>query len=292
MSFSQDVKEELSEHIGNARHCQLAELAALMHFCGQYGKYADGLYTVGFHTDNPLIVRKGFTLLKKTFNIDVDIRVNEEQMNEMQSVLGELSEPVRPTLIKSSCCQRAYLRGAFLAVGSISDPKKGYHMEFVCEREALAKQLIELMSGFGIEAKTVLRKKYNVVYLKEGESIVDVLNICEAHRSLMELENIRILKDVSNSVNRKVNCETANIKKTVNAAGRQIDDIRYIQENYGFERLPEHLREMAEIRLDNPDATLAELSGLLSGNVSKSGVNHRLRRLSEIADSQRLHSLN
>ena len=133
----------------------------------------------------------------------------------------------------------------------------------------------------------VQRKKYYVVYIKEGDGIVDVLNIMEAHQALMELENIRILKDMRNSLNRKVNCETANIYKTVNAAVKQIEDIRYIQDTIGFEELSEGLANMAEVRLANPDATLKELGMLLSPRVGKSGVNHRLKKLSEIADGLR-----
>ena len=133
----------------------------------------------------------------------------------------------------------------------------------------------------------VIRKKYYVVYLKEGEEIVDLLNIMEAHISLMELENLRIYKDMRNSVNRRVNCEAANITKTVNAASRQTKDIQYIQQHYGFNRLSEGMRQMAEVRLEHPDATLAELGAFLDPPVGKSGVNHRLRKLSELADRLR-----
>ena len=284
MSFSGEVKEELAKHISSARHCQIAELAALLGFCGQYGRDASGGYTIGFQTENEAVVRKSFTLLQKTFNIDNDATLSEEQMQDFYSKFGDLEAPVSQKLIKNSCCQRAFLRGAFLSIGSISDPQKGYHMEFVCTDEAKAEQLRKVMQGFEIDAKIVMRKKYYVVYLKEGAAIVDLLNIMEAHVALMNLENLRIVKEMRNSINRRVNCETANISKTVNAASRQIEDIEYLREHYGFKKLPENLRQMAEVRLEYPDAPLKELGGYLDPPVGKSGVNHRLRKLSEIAD--------
>ncbi len=284
MSFSKEVKEELAKHISPARHCQIAELAALMNFSGQYGCDSNGGYTIGFQIENVSIVRKCFTLLQKTFSIDNGVVVSREQMQDILSKLGDLEEPVSPLLIKNSCCQRAFLRGAFLSVGSISDPRKGYHLEFVCSTEAKAEQLRNVINAFDIDAKIVVRKRYYVVYLKEGSAIVDLLNVFEAPISLMNLENLRILKEMRNSVNRRVNCETANITKTVNAASRQIEDITYIKDHYGFENLPENLRQMAEVRLENPDAPLKELGEILNPPVGKSGVNHRLRKLSELAD--------
>ncbi|MDE6016099.1 MAG: DNA-binding protein WhiA [Acetatifactor sp.] len=287
MSFSQNVKEELAGHMSPARHCQLAELAAMMHFCGQYGRDKEGRYTIGFQTENEAVSRKGFTLLKKTYNIDTDVGIDEEQMQEFLSKIGDIEEPVDPLLIKNSCCQRAFLRGAFLCIGSISDPAKGYHLEFVCTDVGKARQLQKVLQAFSIEGKIVPRKKYYVVYLKEGESIVDLLNVCEAHVALMEFENLRILKDVRNSINRRVNCEAANITRTVNAATRQIEDIEYIRDYGGLRMLPDNLREMAEVRLEYPDASLKELGEYLDPPVGKSGVNHRLRKLSEFAEKLR-----
>lgn len=287
MSFSGEVKEELAKHISPARHCQIAELAAIMSFCGQYGRDAQGRYTIGFQTENEDVARKGFTLLKKTYNIDINVAMSEEQMREVFQKLGDLESPVSHLLIKNSCCQRAFLRGAFLSIGSMSDPHKSYHLEFVCTDEEKARQLQSVIQGFDIDAKIILRRKYYVVYLKEGESIVDLLNICEAHVSLMKLENLRIVKDMRNSINRRVNCETANITKTVNASARQIEDIEYIRDHYGLGRLSPNLRQMAEARLEYRDAPLKELGEYLDPPVGKSGVNHRLRKLSEFADRLR-----
>lgn len=284
MSFSSEVKKEMAMHISTARHCQIAELAAIMHFCGEYGRDREGNYTIGFQTENKSLVTKCFTLLEKTYNIDTDNPISEAQMTDILSKIGDLEEPVNGLLIQKTCCQRAFLRGAFLSVGSMSDPQKGYHLEFVCPNESKAQQLCSIMQDFDIDARIVLRKKYHVVYLKEGSSIVDLLNVCEAHVALMNFENLRILKEMRNSVNRRVNCETANITKTVNAATRQIEDIEYIRDHYGFQNLPDNLREMAEIRLEHPDAPLKELGSFLNPPVGKSGVNHRLRKISEVAD--------
>ncbi len=290
MSFSGEVKKELAKRINTARHCQIAELAALMNFCGGYGqREVDGeaRFTLGFQTENEAVVRKGFTLLKKTYNIDTDRALSEEELEELLAKLGNPAEPVNPLLLRNACCRRAFLRGAFLAVGSMSDPTKGYHLEFDCTDEAKARQLQETIRSFEIESKVIVRKKYHVVYLKEGSGIVDLLNVCEAPVSLMNLENMRILKEMRGAVNRRVNCEAANIAKTVNAAARQVEDIELLRTQYGFENLPGPLREMAEIRLEYPDAPLKELGEYFHPPLGKSGVNHRLRRLSELAEKVR-----
>lgn len=299
MSFSGTVKEELAAQISPARHCQLAELAALLLY---NGAVCDDSRHLVLDTENEAVAKKCFTLLKKTFNIEAVVQDRQrlipddtlehrviQALHFVDDSEGKimLTSPVNALLIKSSCCARAYLRGAFLSVGSMSDPRKSYHLEFVCGEKAKALQLQETLSEFQIEARIIKRKKYQVVYLKEGAGIVDLLNVMGAHVSLMELENMRILKEMRNSINRRVNCETANISKTVTAAGRQIEDILLIRDRYGFENLPENLRQMAEVRLEYPDAALKELGSYLEPNVGKSGVNHRLRRLSEIAEELR-----
>ena len=174
-----------------------------------------------------------------------------------------------------------------MVAGSITNPEKTYHMEIAVLSEKFAGQLKEILAFFDIDAKIVERKKYNVVYVKEGSQIVDFLNVIGAHIALMNFENIRILKEVRNSVNLQVNCETANISKTVNAAAKQIEDIKYIECNMGFSQLSDGLREVAELRLDYPESSLQELGKMLQKPISKSGVNHRLRKLSEIANDLR-----
>ena len=209
---------------------------------------------------------------------------------------GETLYTENALLTQQSCCKRAFIRGAFLASGSISDPEKGYHFEIVTQDERKAAHLQEIICSFQIDAKIVLRKKSYVVYVKEGGEFVGMLEfmvafvaLMEANVALMNLENIRILKEMRNSVNRKVNCETANINKTVNAAVKQIEDIRLIEQKKGFHNLNEGLAEIAELRLQYPEATLKELGMMLNPQVGKSGVNHRLRKLSEIADELRMN---
>ena len=315
MSFSARIKEELSRQMSPARHCQIAEIAAILSLCGGIQISGDDRYTIKIHTENVTVARKCFTLLKKTFNIEADISIRRNAhlgKNRVYSVcvkqhedalrvlkatkllsedgeIGENLSVVGNVVVQNPCCRRAFLRGAFLASGSISDPEKFYHFEIVCATEPKARQIQSIMATFDIEAKIVMRKRYYVAYIKEGSQIVDMLNVMEAHLSLMELENIRILKEMRNSVNRKVNCETANINKTVNAAVKQIEDIRLIEQKKGFHNLNEGLAEIAELRLQYPEATLKELGMMLNPQVGKSGVNHRLRKLSEIADELRMN---
>lgn len=285
MSFSSDVKEELARHLGKSRHCQIAELAALI--------AVEGKISVA-ESENHLLREKYQMLVDKLFDIE-KIESAEEQKRVFSAVKmwddtveePRLSEVVNGILIQQNCCRRAFVRGAFLAGGSISDPNKSYHFEIVCRTLEQARQLQEVINSFGMDAKIVARKKYQVVYLKEGAQIVDILNVMEAHVALMNLENVRILKEMRNSVNRKVNCETANISKTVNAAVQQLRDIEYIKETAGLSSLPDNLREMALLRLEYPDAPLKELGTYLNPPVGKSGVNHRLRKISEIAEGLR-----
>ena len=317
MSFSSNVKDELSRQVNPARHCQIAEIAAILSLCGKIKISDQDHFSIEIHTENVAVARKYFTLLKKTFNIGTDVsirrgaylkrnrtyivavREHEDAIRVLQAAkllneYGEVSENlsvVRNVVVQNTCCRRAFIRGAFLASGSISDPEKFYHFEIACVAEPKAEQLRELIATFDIEAKIVRRKKYYVVYIKEGSQIVDILNVMEAPVALMELENIRILKEMRNSVNRQVNCETANINKTVSAAVKQMDDIRYIQAVIGLDGLPDNLREMALVRLERPDATLKELGEALNPPVGKSGVNHRLRKLGILADDLRERSV-
>ncbi|MDR1765247.1 MAG: DNA-binding protein WhiA [Lachnospiraceae bacterium] len=197
---------------------------------------------------------------------------------------GTLKAPFIPASVTArACCKRAFLRGAFLAVGSMSDPEKFYHLEFACPTQESALQLQGIISGFGPDAKIVPRKKSFVVYLKEGNQIVELLNVMDAGLGLMAFENTRIMKDMRNTINRQVNCETANINKTVSTGLRQADEIRLIMNNIGLASLPPSLREIAQLRLQNPDMALKELGESLDPPVGKSGVNHRLRKLSQIA---------
>ena len=309
LSFSGRTKEELTKHWSSARHCQVAETAAIISMCGKVSINSREQYSVKVRTENISVARKYFTLLQKTFNIEAEtfvsnsrstgniwyttiIKKHEDAMKVLQASKlvdadGEIVEEfsmVKNLVVQQSCCKRAFIRGAFLAAGSINNPEKSYHIEIVCNSMSRANQIKELINSFGLEAKVINRKKSYVVYLKEGSQIVDLLNIMEAPVALMELENVRILKEMRNSVNRMVNCETANINKTVSAAVKQTEDILYIQNTIGLKKLPDNLREIAEVRLTHPNASLKELGDLLTVPIGKSRVNHRLRKLSEIAE--------
>ncbi|MBR5799391.1 MAG: DNA-binding protein WhiA [Lachnospiraceae bacterium] len=290
MSFSGEVKQELERVLPGARHCQLAELAAILHFGCRIEKDIDGNLEIVLQSENESVSRKYFTLLKKTFIIGTGAEkvLQALKVFDGEEQIRELGDEVNPILMKNACCKRAFLRGAFLSVGSMSDPQKSYHIEFVCDVEKQAQQIRDAVNSFDLEAKIVKRKKYYVVYLKEGAGLVDLLNIMGAHLSLMSLENLRIEKEMRNSINRKVNCETANITKTVNAANKQIEDIQWLEKHYGLSNLPDNLREMAKIRLAYRESSLQELGGYLNPPVGKSGVNHRLRKLSELAEQIRV----
>ena len=251
------------------------------------GRVETDSYTVGFHTENEEVLKKGFTLLRKTYNIDFDKNLSEQQLFEFLEKMDATKTKSLENMTNRNCCKRAFIRGVFLAVGSVSDPEKGYHLEFVCEEEEQARFLRNVIATFDIEMKILERKEHYVLYVKDGASIVDLLNVMEAHIALLELENLRIIKEMRNTVNRRVNCETANINKTVNAAAKQVEDIMYIEKECGLVNLPDTLYEMARVRLENPDATLKELGEMLIPPVGKSGVNHRLRKISEYADKLR-----
>lgn len=279
MSFSSDVKSELLQHISNSRHCKLAELGALI---SMSAKFHDENMVFDAEQDN---IKNKIFALQKSLNIDVD--TGEGKQAVKLSAVSDKIYIIDKILIERNCCKQAYLRGAFLATGSVTNPEKGYHFEIVCESEEHADILSGIMRDFGLEPKYIQRKKYFVVYIKDGSMIVDVLNIMGAHISLMNMENVRILKDMRNSVNRRVNCETANINKTVNAAIRQIEDIKYIEQTEGLKFLPESLRKVAELRLEEPETPLKELGEKLNPPIGKSGINHRLRKISEIANELR-----
>ena len=206
MSFSTEVKEELETVISGSRHCQLAELAAIVHFGCRVRTGKDGAEEIAVTSENPFVTRKYFTLLKKTYIINnvVDKIFQAIKVLDERGQARPLTEEVDPILLKNSCCRRAFLRGAFLCLGSMSDPGKSYHLEFVCEHEPWAEQIRQTIASFQMEAKIIRRKKYYVVYLKEGAGIVDLLNVIGAHRALMQMESLRVEKEVRNSINREL----------------------------------------------------------------------------------------
>lgn len=312
MSFSGETKQEIARHMSNARHCRIAEIAALISICGRIVTKDNSIKAIIFQTENLIVARKYFTLLKKTFNIKAEIFIRKHMVmtknnqyyiivkehNQVQTLFhatklvqkNDTKEKglfVDQLIVQNTCCKRAFIRGIFLAAGSMSDPKKTYHFEVVLSDLDRAQQLQNIINSFFIDAKIVLRKKSYVVYVKEGSQIVDLLNIMEAHISLMNFENVRILKEMRNSINRQVNCEAANISKTVKAATKQIDDIVFIRDTIGFDNLSEGLEEIANLRISYPEASLKELGDMIDPPIGKSGVNHRLKKLCCIADGLR-----
>ena len=284
MSFSSRIKEELSRHMSPARHCQIAEIAAILSLCGRIQISGDDHYSIKIHTENVTVARKCFTLLRKTFNIETDISIRRNAhlgKNRIYSVCVKQHEDALRVLKATKLLTEDGEIGENLSVvGNVV-------VQNPCCRRAKARQIQSIMATFDIDAKIVIRKRYYVVYIKEGSQIVDILNVMEAHLSLMELENIRILKEMRGNVNRQVNCETANINKTVSAAVKQIEDIEFIRDTVGFESLPDGLAQIAKARLLKPEATLKELGEDLEPPVGKSGVNHRLRKLGEMAEKLR-----
>ena len=314
MSFSSKVKEELMEHVSKARHCQVAELSAILGTAGHI-RLEETILEV--QSESLPVIQKIFVLLQKAFNIKADIAFRRGQkgsrvrqyvlwLHDRTAVYRVLTEVgflrkkdrqvvsnITPEkLLQRSCCRKAYIRGAFLAGGSISDPQKHYHVEVISEDAAHAELLQKMLQSFEIESRIIERVRPSkrvvyVLYLKNGEQIIDVLSATGAHQALFALENIRVFKHVRNKVNRQVNCETANLNKTINASVKQVKDIRYLIDTGAFAKLPPELKEMAQVRLDHEDLPLKDLGPLLEPPVSKSGVNHRLKRLSQIAEELR-----
>ncbi|MBA1334215.1 MAG: Sporulation transcription regulator WhiA [Firmicutes bacterium] len=311
MSFSSIAKNELSRIIPDNYCCQMAELSAIVRMGGIIRLRGSENISLRMVTENAAIARKIFILLKKLYGLNIEIMVrknrhlkkNHSYIMEVTAAMGadrvlmdtgvalkdtegmyRINYKVPGFVLEERCCRRSYLRGAFLGGGSVSDPERAYHLEFVTHSSDHAEDLKRLINGFSLSSKIVERKSNYVVYIKEGEQIVDLLNIVGAHNALLKFENTRIFKQMRNDVNRIVNCETANLTKTVNASIRQIETIEYIKNTVGLDKLPSNLREIAELRLNYRDASLKELGQMLSPALGKSGINHRFRKIEEIAE--------
>lgn len=313
MSFSTLVKSELCRAEIQDECCLLSELAAVVRINGTVGLAGQRDFNIRVITENAAFARRIFSSIKKLFNINTEITIRRsKKLKKHISYILVITSAMGAKYIlnrigidfdkdgekldfslhsksvqKKMCCKKSYLRGAFLSGGSISDPEKTYHLEIINHNKKLAQETSDIINSFKLNAKIIRRKGTYVTYLKEGENIVDFLNVVGAHNALMELENIRILKEMRNNVNRIVNCETANLDKTVNASFRQVENIKYIRDHIGFENLPKNLKEIAELRLLYDDASLIELGEKLEPVLGKSGVNHRLRKLDEIAENVR-----
>ncbi len=290
--------------------CGKAELAALIRMNGSIS-FSNKQLSLDVQTENAAIARRIYTLLKKYYDdVVVELLVrkkmrlkknnvyivrlvkNARGILEDLDILNEGFEFIReisPVIVKKKCCKRSYLRGAFLAGGSVNNPEtSSYHLEIFSLYQIHNESLCELMNVFNLNSKTLERKKGYITYLKEAEKITEFLNIIGAHQALLRFEDVRIVRDMRNSVNRLVNCETANLNKTIGAAIRQVENIKFIDRTVGLQVLPDKLREIAQLRVAYQDVTLKELGEMVSGGtISKSGINHRLRKIDEIADKIR-----
>lgn len=307
MSFSGDTKNELARIYAPNRCCQMAELAGLVRMDGTILISANNRIGLEIKTENAAVARKVLKLAKKLFDVKTEIRILRKNrlkknniykvkippINKVKEILQALgitqegfiiTPGISEKITRKKCCQKSYLRGVFLGAGSVSDPESNYHLEIITEDDLYAHSLVELFNKFKLNAKISTRKNWNVIYLKESEQIVTFLNIVGAHSALLEFENIRIEKDLRNQVNRLVNCETANINKTIDASLRQIENIKLIIKTISLEKLSPPLREVAELRLTYPYISLKELGEMLEPKLGKSGINHRMRKIEEIAE--------
>jgi len=308
MSFSSLAKNELARIRTEGRCCNRAVLSGIIRVSGALEFGGRNSMNLRIVTENPAVARLVFIFLKKTYKLHTELIMKEnkvlnkhhsyemfiERANDILTDLdilrldGDsylLNDALPHEIIKKSCCRRAYLRGVYLGGGSLSAPEKSYHLELITHNEFFASQLVNFINdAYDLGAKMTARKKNYIVYLKESEKIVDFLNITGAHQTLLEYENVRIIKQMRNNVNRVVNCETANLTKTADAAFEHISAIEAIIAHHGIDYLDDRLREVAELRLDNPEATLQELGEMLIPPIGKSGVNHRLKKIIEIAE--------
>lgn len=305
MSFASVTKNQLARHISDDRAALLAELSAIVRVCGTLKLKMGGRVDVHIATENASVARLIFTLFKKVFKKHTEVVVKrnnslkrhniyEIHLEHALEILTKLhifesddglviNDQVPQPFLEDEATKRAYIRGVFLGSGSISDPEKSYHMEFVTHNAIFSEAFKDLLNTYDLNAKVVIRKSNYVVYIKEGDKIVDTLNIIGAHKTLFEFENTRVVKQVRNNVNRVVNCETANLNKTAYAAVRQIEAITIIKEVMGLDALPDNLREIAMIRIQQPEMSLTELGSLLTPPIGKSGINHRLKKIERMA---------
>ncbi|WP_148630643.1 DNA-binding protein WhiA [Bacillus sp. E214] len=308
MSFASETKKELT-NLEVKECCARSELSALIRMNGSLS-FSNRHLIVDVQTENAAIARRIYTFLKKLYNLQVDLLVRKKMKlkknnvyivrfsEKAKEVLTDLNiieneftiiHDISEELIHKKCCKRSYLRGAFLAGGSVNNPEtSSYHLEISSLYKEHNDSLCELMNSFGLKSKTLERKKGFITYLKEAEKISEFLNIIGGHNALLKFEDIRIVRDMRNSVNRLVNCETANLNKTISASLRQVENIRYIENTVGLDILPDKLREIARLRVEYQDVTLKELGEMVSSDkISKSGINHRLRKIDEIAEKLR-----
>lgn len=308
MSYSSDVKKELTGIEIGRKCCQLAQLTGFVRFAGSI-PISGGKMGLKVTTDNPAVARLFITLMKEYFGTKASLKIGESQMlrrghsysltitPEMNAdailreigILGVqegsnyIKEGLEYANFKKRCCKKAALRGVFLAAGSISDPVKAYHLEIACINEYIAADVRKLINSFGLKSRIVERRGKYIVYIKDAEQISDFLRVIGCTNQLFKFEDVRSSREMKNTANRVNNCDSANLDKTVNAAQRVIADINYIEKTVSLDYLSPKLRSTAVLRRDNPDLPLAELAELFDPPIGKSGLNHRLTKISEIA---------
>ncbi len=306
-SFSGETKNELARIIPENRCCQVAELSALLRLNGKLELTGNNRKRLCITTDNAGIARKSFKLFKalfefpltvvmetkRRFNTNRNYLVNahlDEQHITILNKLGIIDDQnhlvygVERGIVRKRCCKRAYMRGVFLARGSVSKPGGSYHLEMVFPTHELARSVQRIGESLGIRLRLTERKKTFLLYLKDSDQIVDFIRMIGANYALLEYENVRVYKSMKNQVNRQVNCETANLEKTLEASLRQVESIRRLIDRITVEGLPENLRELAVLRLDYPDSSLKELGEMLSPPLSKSGVAYRMKKLEQLSE--------
>lgn len=305
MSFSNDVRNELARAMGEKACCQKAELAALIMINGRVSVEENGDLLLNITLDNAATARKTFKILKQVYGLQSSARVANRRFfkkNRYYTVAteidphhqlmadfnihpkGQISRRINNALLGKSCCKRSFLRGVFLSRGFVNRPEGNYHLEIICHDSGMAEDLKKLLAGFDLPARSIERKNSLIVYLKESEKIVDFLRLVGANKALLDFENVRIIKSMRNTINRQVNCETANLAKTVDASVRQIELIKRFTQQHGWNKLPSSIRELAILRLDYPDLSLKELGMMMEPALSKSGVAYRMRKLEKLIE--------
>ena len=312
MSFSLDVKNELAHVMPEKKCCMLAEIAGFIRSSATISPVGGGKMKLMLITENPAIARHYKMLIKAYYDVDANIEVGEAAgpkkgkiyvltMDDRQDQLAEpilretgmllirggmnyFSDGIYDSLIKTKCCRKSYLRGLFLGSGTISDPQKAYQIEYICSSSVLANDVRKLINTFvELKPKVAERGKSHIVYIQEARQVGDMLNIMGANGQYFKLEDVRMIKEARNQANRISNCDNANMDKTLNAAEKQIAAIEKLVEVRGMQGIPEKLRDVAELRLEHPHATLQELADMMDPPLKKSGLNHRLQKLLEMA---------
>ncbi|MDO4680627.1 MAG: DNA-binding protein WhiA [Aerococcus sp.] len=307
-SFASDVKKELTNLQVSVKEAR-AELMALVRMNGVISVSEHQVVTLDITTENAAIARRIYSSLKMVYLIAPEVLVRrkmklkknnvyvvrvKDHVNELLcdmaiDFMGTIQPDTFQAIATDDASKRAYLRGAFMAGGSVNNPEtSSYHLEIYSVHEGHNEAIQVLMNDYGFHARMAERRKGYLVYLKEADKISDFLALIGASQAILRFENVRVTRDMRNSINRRVNCENANLTKTVNAAMQQIENIEFIQSTIGLEKLPVKLQEVATVRLNHPDLSLKQLGELIpNGPVSKSGVNHRLRKINQYADALR-----